>query len=252
MSELLEVGNHCAVCPQIDFLPIRCHCNKFFCKDHIAPDAHTCSALGGSERSNFDNKLHRCHFENCQKLSLNLSGSDASSASCPQCTNCFCVEHRHPVAHNCSVNVTEKPRNEAARALLSKHFSAKASAKAAATATNAKPKSAAQQKLEMMKMRQRAVPLDPKDRFSSLSVAQRRFVKAKIESGAEEKIIWTQKDVTTGRVFDMLASHLCLPSSQWSRYRLCKVLEDEPLPLQNDKIFADEVDDGTLVVFVAS
>ncbi|KAJ2958113.1 hypothetical protein NUW54_g14554 [Trametes sanguinea] len=46
-----EIGAHCALpsCNLNDFLPIRCKCDKLFCRDHIAPDAHRCPLLVRSD-----------------------------------------------------------------------------------------------------------------------------------------------------------------------------------------------------------
>ena len=47
MSEgLPSVGAHCSLpsCNLNDFLPIRCLCHQLFCRDHIAPDVHSCPA----------------------------------------------------------------------------------------------------------------------------------------------------------------------------------------------------------------
>ncbi|KAL0578444.1 hypothetical protein V5O48_003544 [Marasmius crinis-equi] len=255
MAEILKVGNQCAACPQVDFLPILCDCGQQFCKDHIAPDAHDCAAAGIQAQNNFEDKLQRCHFEACNKPSLNLSSTSSSSASCSQCGHDFCVEHRHPNNHNCSTAPPTLPKNEAARALLAKHFpTTESSQKPQASSSTTKPpkpndtKAAQLQKLEMMKMRHKAVPVDPKDK-ATVPVTQRRFVKAKVEGGKEEKLYWTQKIVSTGKVFDLLATGLGIPTSRLSQYRLYKVIGGEKIPLRNDKLFADEVDDGTSVVF---
>lgn len=42
MTELMDIGEHCAFCGQIDFLPFKCSCKQTFCKLHRAPEAHQC------------------------------------------------------------------------------------------------------------------------------------------------------------------------------------------------------------------
>ncbi|KAL0071627.1 hypothetical protein AAF712_001484 [Marasmius tenuissimus] len=253
MAEILKVGNQCAACPQVDFLPILCECGQQFCKDHISPEAHDCLAAGLQVQNDFEDKLQRCHFKGCSKPSLNLS-STSSSACCPQCRNNFCVEHRHQEAHNCSIPPSTAPKNEAARALLAKHFPAKDTGQSQTSSTKAtKPadaKSAQLRKLEMMKIRHKAIPVDPKDK-ATVPVTQRRFVKAKVDGKSEEKIYWAQKTVSTGKVFDLLATGFGIPSSRLSEYRLYKDIDGERHPLRNDKLFAEEVDDGTVVVFAS-
>ncbi|ODV93304.1 hypothetical protein PACTADRAFT_51913 [Pachysolen tannophilus NRRL Y-2460] len=35
-STLMEIGEHCTICNQLDFLPFKCNdCNKFFCSEHL-------------------------------------------------------------------------------------------------------------------------------------------------------------------------------------------------------------------------
>ncbi|KAF9264912.1 hypothetical protein L218DRAFT_861741 [Marasmius fiardii PR-910] len=253
-NSILKIGNQCATCPQVDFLPIRCDCDKYFCKDHISPDAHDCVLLADKVLVDFDSKLQRCHLELCNKPSLNLS-SDPSAACCSHCGHSFCAEHRHQSAHHCTAHPPVRAKNEAARALLTKHFpsTSSQSPKVSTTPSNTTQlntvKSGQFQKLEAMKMRHKAIPVDPQDK-ATVPVNQRRFVKARIDGAGEEKIYWTRKTITTGKVFDLLATGLGIPTSKLNHYRLYKSEGNERVPLRNDKFFADEADDGSLLVFV--
>jgi hypothetical protein len=119
--------------------------------------------------------------------------------------------HRDASQHACPVpEPVAAPKNEAAHALLAKHFSG-----ATATATTAKastnrpasapskrkvpttdPKKLAQlQKVELMKMRHRAVPADPRDKPGSIGIDQRLHVRVSYESDPEgvQKIFWFRK-----------------------------------------------------------
>ena len=41
--EFSNIGKHCEICQQRDFLPIKCNtCGRYFCKDHMAHDNHDC------------------------------------------------------------------------------------------------------------------------------------------------------------------------------------------------------------------
>lgn len=44
-TELMEIGEHCSFCGQIDFLPFKCSCKSSFCSQHRAPEAHNCPNL---------------------------------------------------------------------------------------------------------------------------------------------------------------------------------------------------------------
>ncbi|KAG7092223.1 hypothetical protein E1B28_008590 [Marasmius oreades] len=253
MSPTLDIGRQCAVCPQVDFLPIRCDCEKYFCKDHITPDAHACPAIAHKAQVDFDAKLQRCHLELCKKPSLKLSSD--SSVCCPHCAQNFCVEHRHPSTHNCTVLPPVLPKNEAARTLLAKHFPSTSSQKSRTSPSLNNPtkandaKSAQLRKLNAMKMRHKAIPVDPQEK-ATVPVEQRRFVKAKLEEAGEEKVFWTRKTISIGRFFDLLAARLAVPVSRLNQYRLYRCAGDRRVPLENDKMFADEVDDGALLVVV--
>jgi len=99
------VGLRCdsTSCNQFDFLPIKCHCNKVFCSDHISPDKHSCSSLDRQAEGQTapSVKRQRCALGNCQKLSLqSATSSDSadleintpSTAACQKCSLSFCVE----------------------------------------------------------------------------------------------------------------------------------------------------------------
>ena len=143
--------------------------------------------------------------------------------------------HRDASQHACPVPDPVAPtKNEAAHALLAKHFSSvsAASSNSAFAPTKRKvptdPKKLAQfEKVEFMKMRHRAVPADPSDKPGSIGIDQRLHVKVNCqgESEAAQKIFWFRKvnspsslrflsliflcfkTVGTGRALDMLARH---------------------------------------------
>lgn len=44
-TELMEIGEHCSFCGQLDFLPFKCECMKTFCAEHRQPAIHQCSFI---------------------------------------------------------------------------------------------------------------------------------------------------------------------------------------------------------------
>ncbi|KAH9967931.1 hypothetical protein BC827DRAFT_1258134 [Russula dissimulans] len=227
--DLPLIGAHCSLssCRKLDLLPIRCRCDKQFCKDHIFPDAHQCPvdpSQALKDASPALQKLQRCAFATCTKPSLDAYVGDSAGeqgrafALCPRCTLAYCASHRDASQHACPVpEPVASPKNEAAHALLAKHFSStsttssnKRPASAPKRVVPTDPKKLAQfQKVEFMKMRHRAVPIDPRDKPSSIGIDQRLHIRVSYEGDpdAVQKIFWFRKTVGTGRALDMLARH---------------------------------------------
>lgn len=44
-TELMDIGEHCSFCGQIDFLPFKCSCKQTFCMLHRIPESHQCVNL---------------------------------------------------------------------------------------------------------------------------------------------------------------------------------------------------------------
>ncbi|KAI0003320.1 hypothetical protein BJV74DRAFT_764632 [Russula compacta] len=227
--DLAPIGAHCSLpsCRKLDLLPIRCRCDKQFCKDHIFPDTHQCPVdLSQTLRDASPGalqKLQRCAFVSCSKPSLEAFVSDSAgkegrtSALCPRCMLAYCASHRDASQHACpGPEPVAAPKNEAAHALLAKHFSnaAVTSSHRPASAPRRKvptdPKKLAQfEKVEFMKMRHRAVPADPRDKPGSIGIDQRLHVRVSCEGDPEatQKIFWFRKSVGTGRALDLVARH---------------------------------------------
>ena len=101
----MDIGNHCNLCRQIDFLPHTCSmCNKTFCSDHLAYSAHLCAEASKKYHSskNKDNKnkkqawgTYTCVLCNKEELEENL---------CKLCNKNTCLTHRHPIDHRCVAN----------------------------------------------------------------------------------------------------------------------------------------------------
>jgi len=102
-------------------------------------------------------------------------------------------------------------------------------------------------KLEVMKMRHKASPGDPKDKNSSIPPDQRLHVKLFVED--TEHIFWFRRTMGTGRALDLLVEQLKLkfPGNPPLKIRLISS-GDENTYLQNDKLLADQVEDACSLV----
>lgn len=111
--------------------------------------------------------------------------------------------HREPNNHACSTpdlpSATRK-KNEAAQALLAKHFPPTARTSSSSTPavrptkqpTN--PKKAAQlRQVQLMKMRHRAQPADPRDKDKPVPLEQKLFVLVRTETSSEDIPFWFRK-----------------------------------------------------------
>ncbi|KAK7023777.1 AN1-type zinc finger protein 1 [Favolaschia claudopus] len=259
---MIQVGATCSqpLCKEIDFLPILCRCQLYFCREHSPADAHACSYRPpeSSAVSVPSSPLQRCAVDKCNKPSLeSFVSSDAQgriSATCPECNASFCAEHRHPTSHSCQIKPVAVRKNENARALLAKNFPSTSTQGTARRTPTAKiptdPVKLAQfRKLELMKMKHSAVPVDPKDKATQ---DERVYVKVLLDDESTEKVFWVRKSLGTGRALDLLASQLKLSASDVSPLQLLRLVgpnpEDREL-CQNDQIFSTQCPDGgTLIV----
>ncbi|KDQ59405.1 hypothetical protein JAAARDRAFT_127056 [Jaapia argillacea MUCL 33604] len=207
--DLPVVGAHCALasCHELDFLPIRCRCDKFYCRHHISPETHHCVVEPSTPVVNATfEKLVRCALDGCNKPSLESfvagSGTTAgrSPAVCSACNLSFCASHRHAASHSCHPQeLPTEPKNEAARALLHKHFPSSSTTKMEpkplrSPKVPSDPKKLAQmQKLELMKMRHRAAPGDPRDKSASLGMDQRLHLRVSLGEIDDGKVFWFRK-----------------------------------------------------------
>jgi hypothetical protein len=106
--------------------------------------------------------------------------------------------HRHPTSHMCTpVSPTAEPvENTKARALLAKVSASSASTPRTSAKRAVKPptdptKLAAFQKIQRMKMRHKAIPLDPKDKTLSPPLDQRLHIE--VCYGEMTRVFWLRK-----------------------------------------------------------
>lgn len=261
--DLLEIGSQCShsSCDQVDFLPILCRCNKYFCRHHIASDLHSCSVdISPNATLASFHKLQRCAVDVCGRPSLNAFHSNDfnSKPTCSQCRKSFCADHRHPESHDCPVTYTPGPQKSAsARLLLAKNFppsSGKAAPQRAPKIPTNLTKLAHYRKVELIKLRHQAVPGNPVD--SSYTPQDHRLHLRLQVDEQTEKVFWFRKTTVTGKVLDCLASHLGMASSASHPLQLLKVSRSPPQQgekcvLLNDRAIVDNIEDGELLVVAA-
>jgi predicted nucleic acid binding AN1-type Zn finger protein len=207
--DLAQIGAHCSVssCNVLDFLPITCKCEGIYCSQHISPDRHDCPILKASIASDlptFEDQLRRCDVDGCKKLSLRSASSNANE-TCAACSKSFCVEHRHPESHQCpSVCKPESAATETDKKLPMPVYIPKKFKKPPTDPA----KLAQWRKLEVMKMRHKASPGDPKDKNSSLPPDQRLHIK--LFAGDTDHIFWFRRTIGTGRALDLLVEQMKL------------------------------------------
>ena len=111
-ADIPAVGAHCALerCNVNDFLPIKCRCERLFCREHIQPEEHSCPLLETvhtPKPGEPAEKMQRCAAEKCTKLSLEAFIADRDDkggrmpALCPQCHKAFCARYALQMLGRC-------------------------------------------------------------------------------------------------------------------------------------------------------
>jgi hypothetical protein len=150
------------------------------------------------------------------------------------CIHSTCPSHRHPETHNCpSQPIDAIPSKSQSSAVIQK----------SSRLRSAKPptdpaKLLQWRKMEVMKMRHRAVCGDPKDKTASLPPDQRLHVKIHFQDA--DKVFWFRKvrdfqrlsaiqlfqslkNVVTGRALDLLVNQLGLTFPESTEVRLPRI-----------------------------
>ncbi|KAF9036782.1 hypothetical protein BJ165DRAFT_607094 [Panaeolus papilionaceus] len=243
--ELPPIGAHCTLpsCNVLDFLPITCACQQTFCSDHIQPDRHECPAIAGnSHSSRFADQLTRCSLSACRNPGL-------PDGKCASCESVFCAEHRFADTHDCASLKTAQPEAKASTSTQRVKTAAFSTAKVRKNKPPKDPVKFAQwQKLELMKMRHKAVAGDPKDRTASVPMDGRVHVRVSYEKA--EKVLWFRKHLVTGRVLDFVVAEFKVPSNQHQLLRLYKPSkedDEDDILLDNSKPLAEQIDDGITI-----
>lgn len=178
----MNVGEHCSIidCRTLDLLPFLCPaCTLLHCRNHATPDQHACvnnPSVNVSDPNRFKDKFN----DLLPDRSLN------------------------PVLAQREHEAIEKAdKRAAAAALIAKSFgsgttrsnqtSSSSSSSAAAAITTRKPKNAV---IELMKLKQRSKPGDPRKKPGDVPVEARIYLVAHLMvNGAaiESKEIWLPK-----------------------------------------------------------
>ncbi|PCH38784.1 hypothetical protein WOLCODRAFT_64537 [Wolfiporia cocos MD-104 SS10] len=255
------IGAHCSVstCNVNDFLPIRCKCDLLFCKDHIAPELHSCG-VDPSVRDPIlpvPPKRQKCAAQGCTKPSLESAIADSADvdnripAVCPRCKSAFCAAHRNPASHDCPVSEpahSSHTKNAAARALLAKNFPSSSrtgstNSQSPTTPAAAARKTAQSRQIELIKMRSRAQPGDLKDKSASVAMSQRVHVNVvRGDVASRTGLYWFRKETGTGKALDLLANHLGMSTAR--PLQLVRPDESAEAVLQTDRLLSDQIEDG--------
>ncbi|KAG8883281.1 hypothetical protein FRB98_003189 [Tulasnella sp. 332] len=291
-------------CNVNDFLPIRCpYCSSVFCRDHASPaDKHQCVAAQRARITgvNMDSDgkitiMKRCKLDGCEKVALGFDsismgergaiqeggqGLMNGGGRCPACGGAFCASHRHESSHACPGPTTShevEEKNAKAKSLLAKAFPVKDESKAADSASSSsvpaassqatyrrKPLTPSQKKIELMRMRHKATPVDVRFERKGVTIPNpesRRFFKAKVQNkGIEsgEKVLWSMPDMIGGRVLDSLGRIFKVGSGN-SPTRLQRIIDSgageqiDTVELQLSNPIGEQTEDGdTLLLVIAS
>lgn len=145
--EFPHLGEHCSEpsCNRLDFLPLKCDaCTSIYCTDHVSYTNHNCPSaykkdvqvpvcplcnkpvpkkrgdppdvavglhIDNECQSEIKSKVfsNRCTFKGCKVKEM-------IPVHCTDCSQNFCLRHRHPPDHNC-IGVQEATRRRRLEAL---------------------------------------------------------------------------------------------------------------------------------------
>ncbi|GAA5971373.1 hypothetical protein JCM8115_003481 [Rhodotorula mucilaginosa] len=240
---------HCALasCRTLDFLPLTCpHCSSTFCRQHANPDAHACPqnpSLRTVERENLPRDGERDRIE-VRDLLPDPKRHKA---------------RENDAATNDPAKLELKAKQNAALAKLRASFGDKK--KASGPTTSATTAGAAKSKpanptLELMRLKQRAVPADPKHvrKPGDVSMVDRLFLNVSFVDAdgtrrGDEKPVWVSKDVSAGKALDLFADLFKVSNVNNSIADPSKILslaidQDPPIQLVLSKPLAGQTPNG--------
>lgn len=178
-----SLGTHCAYssCNDLDFLPIRCtHCSLIFCRHHSSPPAHSCP-------NDPNNRIVTDGARFADKF------------------NDLLPDPNRLVGERAATEKAREHKTEAARKVLEKNFGKEAVAKLGArpaggsAAGNApkKPNLKISPVIALMKLKQRAKPVDAKSK--DVSMDDRLYLTVELLEG-EDRIIKGEKELFLAKV----------------------------------------------------
>ncbi|GAA6000289.1 hypothetical protein JCM10207_007942 [Rhodosporidiobolus poonsookiae] len=240
-----DIGTHCAVpaCNALDFLPLVCpHCSSAFCSPHAPPSAHACAA----------------------DPSLRILTAATRSASGPELRELLAKRYKREEATLTPEEVAWKEKQQAAmdklRASMSKSKAATGAKGGASTSTGAATAKKVSPAIELMKLKQRAKPADPKHvkREGDVPMAERVFLTVRFEEEVRE--VWVSKAVTAGKALDLCANLFGLNNQNASTRDPAKLLSlampaansdsDPPTRLALPELLSKQVPNGGKVLLL--
>lgn len=148
-----DAGKHCSVCATLDFLPFKCaKCGLCFCKQHASqatPDAHTCTGAPITDQPQHTTAT----YDSFQSLLPDRSRPAPA-----------------PLSED---ELAKQDKKQAALDLLHKNFPNTASGTSGNA--DAQPTKPVNNKVALMKLKQKAKPCDPRRNASNVLLKDRRF-----------------------------------------------------------------------------
>lgn len=152
-------------------------------------------------------------------------------------------------------------KNEAARAILAQNFPPTLTstshtpvvARRSLKPTTDAKKVAQLRKVNLMKMRHKAMPGDPKDKGSTIPVERRLHINVQLEMTGQPPggiVLWFQKTMATGKALDLIVDHFMLSTSRASSPLYLKGLSKEGsyTVLRNDLALSEQIEDASNVI----
>jgi len=107
-------------------------------------------------------------------------------------------------------------------------------------------------RLLLMKMRQSAIPGDPRDQtVHPPPPNERLFVRLKRKGSDEYENLWLRKAISAGRAIDALTATISFRVTEAQCVVLCVVREERLEPIKNDQLLMDQLEDGDELTLVA-
>ncbi|POY72687.1 hypothetical protein BMF94_4516 [Rhodotorula taiwanensis] len=196
---------HCALptCRTLDFLPLTCpHCSRSFCREHASPTAHACPSDPALARVSSEELARAGHESRIEVRDLLPD---------PKRHKSLHVNQDDPARQ--AVKAKQVAALDKLRASFSKGKTANATTASGTTASGSsaapKPPNPA---LELMRLKQKAVPADPKHtkRPGDVSMPDRlyftlAFVDSDGSRRADVKSVWIAKTISAGKALDLFA-----------------------------------------------
>ncbi|KAI4467476.1 arsenite inducuble rna associated protein aip-1-related [Holotrichia oblita] len=90
--EFPYVGKQCdhPQCKQLEFLPLKCKCDKVFCPDHFNQHVQICESTASNIVTHLKKieETYQCCYNGCKSTSI-------VPLICDKCQKHFCIKHRH-------------------------------------------------------------------------------------------------------------------------------------------------------------